>query len=82
MRFLVADTFAKSVASLDDRAQRSVKCAAFGFQMNPSQPSLRLHKLAHAKLQLRAEDIRLLVGGVTRHGGGAPDEAVAGEGRS
>ena len=49
MRFLISDTFAKSVARLDDRDRRAVQCAAFGFQVNPGQPSLRLHKLAHPR---------------------------------
>jgi hypothetical protein len=49
MRFLVADTFARSIARLEGRARRTVQCAAFGFQMNPCQPGLRLHRLVHAK---------------------------------
>ena len=49
MRFLVADTFTRSIARLDGGARRIVQCAAFGFQMNPSQPGLRLHRLVHAR---------------------------------
>jgi hypothetical protein len=49
MRFLISDTFAKSVAKLDDRDRRTVQSAAFGFQVNPGRTSLRLHKLAHPR---------------------------------
>jgi hypothetical protein len=36
MRFMIADTFQKSLGMLDPRDQDLVKRAAFDFQMNPA----------------------------------------------
>jgi superfamily I DNA/RNA helicase/mRNA-degrading endonuclease RelE of RelBE toxin-antitoxin system len=49
MKFLIAETFTKSVAKLDGPAQSAVKEAAFDFQVNPSNPGFSFHKLDRAR---------------------------------
>jgi mRNA-degrading endonuclease RelE of RelBE toxin-antitoxin system len=45
MRFMITDTFQKSLAALDPNNQDLVKRAAFDFQMNPAQPGAQLHRV-------------------------------------
>ena len=66
MRFLVAASFAASVARLDGQAQTRVKRAAFDFLTSPASPGLHLHRLVHAAdrgfWSLRvSRDLRIIV---------------------
>lgn len=45
MRFMIADTFTKSLGGLAGADQNLVKQAAFDFQLNPAQPGARFHRL-------------------------------------
>lgn len=47
-RFIIADTFSKSLAKLDGRSQALVKQAAFDFHVDPSSPGSRFHRLDRA----------------------------------
>lgn len=49
MRFMIADTFSKSLGSLSPQEQNLVKQAAFDFQLNPAQPGAQLHRLERAR---------------------------------
>ncbi len=49
MKFIIADTFTKSLARLDGQSQSLIKQAAFDFQVNPANPGNQLHKLDGAK---------------------------------
>ncbi len=49
MKFLIADTFTKSLAKLDGQSQSLIKQAAFDFQVNPSSPGNQFHKLDGAR---------------------------------
>ena len=49
MKFLIADTFTKSLAKLDGQSQSLIKQAAFDFQVNPASPGNQFHKLDGAK---------------------------------
>lgn len=49
MEFRIADTFTDSLARLSGEEQKAVKMAAFDLQLNPSHPSMCIHKLDHAK---------------------------------
>ena len=49
MKFLIADTFTKSLARLDGQSQALIKQAAFDFQVNPANPGFHFHKLDKAK---------------------------------
>ncbi len=49
MRFMIADTFTKSIARLDKMSQALVKQAAFDFQMHPEHPSFSFHRLDRAR---------------------------------
>ena len=49
MDFLIADTFTGSLARLTADEQRAVKTTAFDLQMDPSHPSMQLHRLERAK---------------------------------
>lgn len=49
MRFIIADTFTKSLGSLGPHEQNLVKQAAFDFQLNPAQPGAQLHRLERAR---------------------------------
>ena len=49
MKFLIADTFTKSLARLDGQSQSLVKQAAFDFQVNPASPGFQFHKLDRAR---------------------------------
>lgn len=49
MRFLIADTFMKSLDRLAREEQGLVKQAAFEFQTNPANPGARFHKLDRAR---------------------------------
>jgi mRNA-degrading endonuclease RelE of RelBE toxin-antitoxin system len=66
MEFRIADTFTDSLAKLTGDEQKSVKTTAFDLQLNPANPGMSFHKLAHAKdpnfWSVRASlDIRLIV---------------------
>lgn len=49
MKFLIADTFTRSLGKLDGQSQALVKQAAFDFQVNPANPGFQFHKLDRAK---------------------------------
>jgi superfamily I DNA/RNA helicase/mRNA-degrading endonuclease RelE of RelBE toxin-antitoxin system len=49
MNFLIADTFAASLARLTGEEQKAVKTTAFDLQMNPTSPGLSFHKLDRAR---------------------------------
>jgi hypothetical protein len=49
MKFMIADTFTKSLARLDHPAQALVKQAAFDFQLHPAHPGLHFHRLERAR---------------------------------
>ena len=48
MKFIIADTFQKSLAKLDGASQTLVKQSAFDFQMNPAHPGLKFHRIDRA----------------------------------
>ena len=45
MQFRIADTFTSSLARLTGDEQKVIKTTAFDLQMDPSRPSLQLHRL-------------------------------------
>src|SRR3954453_15564910 len=45
MEFRIADTFTASLVRLTGDEQKAVKTTAFDLQLNPSHPSLQLHRL-------------------------------------
>ena len=49
MKFLIADTFTRSLARLDGQSQGLVKQAAFDFQVTPASPGFHFHKLDRAR---------------------------------
>lgn len=49
MKFIIADTFTKSLAKLDSQSRSLIKQAAFDFQVSPASPGFQLHKLDGAK---------------------------------
>ena len=49
MQFRIADTFTASLARLSGDEQKAIKTTAFDLQMNPSRPSLRLHRIEGAR---------------------------------
>lgn len=49
MRFIIADTFPRSLEKLDGESQKLVKQAAFEFQLNPASPGFKFHKLERCK---------------------------------
>jgi mRNA-degrading endonuclease RelE of RelBE toxin-antitoxin system len=49
MKFMIADTFLRSLDKLDGESQRLVKQAAFDFQLNPANPGFQFHKLEGAR---------------------------------
>src|SRR5437762_553305 len=49
MEFLIADTFADSLARLTGDEQKAAKTTAFDLQLNPSNPGMKFHKLDKAK---------------------------------
>ena len=49
MKFMIADTFTKSLARLDHTAQALVKQAAFDFQLHPAHPGFHFHRLERAR---------------------------------
>lgn len=52
MDFLIANTFADSLAKLSGEDQKSTKTAVFDLQMNPANPGFKLHKLDRKKSTL------------------------------
>lgn len=66
MKFIIADTFTKSLTRLDGQAQSLIKQAAFDFQVNPSSPGFHFHRLDGARdknfWSLRVnKDLRIIV---------------------
>ncbi len=59
--FLIADTFADSLARLTGEEQKTVKTTAFDLQMDPSSPGLSFHRLDKAK-DKRFWSVRVNVG--------------------
>jgi superfamily I DNA/RNA helicase/mRNA-degrading endonuclease RelE of RelBE toxin-antitoxin system len=49
LKFIIADTFTRSLAKLDGQSQSLIKQAAFDFQVNPANPGSQLHKLDGAR---------------------------------
>jgi hypothetical protein len=49
MRFIIADTFMRSLAPLEREEQGLVKQAAFEFQAQPDSPGFSFHKLERAR---------------------------------
>ena len=49
MRFIIADTFMKSLGRLEREEQNLVKQAAFEFQASPKNPGFSFHKLDRAR---------------------------------
>jgi len=49
VKFLIADTFTRSLARLDGQSQSLIKQAAFDFQVHPDNPGFQLHKLDRAR---------------------------------
>lgn len=49
MKFLIAETFTRSLARLDAQSQALVKQAAFDFQVSPANPGFQFHKLDRAR---------------------------------
>jgi hypothetical protein len=49
VEFLIADTFADSLARLTGDEQKAAKTTAFDLQLNPASPGLSLHKLDKTK---------------------------------
>jgi mRNA-degrading endonuclease RelE of RelBE toxin-antitoxin system len=49
VKFIIADTFLRSLERLDGESQKLVKQAAFEFQVNPAHPGFQFHKLERAK---------------------------------
>jgi superfamily I DNA/RNA helicase len=66
VKFLIAETFTRSLAKLDGQSQGSIKQAAFDFQVSPASPGFQLHKIDRAKdkrfLSFRVnKDLRIIV---------------------
>ncbi len=49
MRFVIADTFNRSLDKLDGQSQNLIKQTAFDMQRNPESPGLKLHRLDRAR---------------------------------
>lgn len=66
MQFVIANTFQESLTKLQGSEQNAAKLAAMELQMNPSHPSLKMHRLEKVKdknfWSARAnDDVRLIV---------------------
>jgi superfamily I DNA/RNA helicase len=66
MKFMIAETFTKSLARLAHTAQALVKQAAFDFQLHPAHPGFHFHRLERARdKQLWSfrvtDDLRIIV---------------------
>ena len=66
MLFRIADTFTDSLARLTGDEQKAIKTTAFDLQMDPSHPSLQLHRIDGARdrnfWSVRANrDVRIIV---------------------
>lgn len=66
MKFFIADTFTDSLGRLTADEQKAVKTTVFDLQANPAHPSLKFHRLDHAKdprfWSVRSSlDLRLIV---------------------
>lgn len=51
MQFYIADTFTDSLKKLSNPEQKQTKTTVFDLQINPSHPSLKLHRIDRAKDQ-------------------------------
>lgn len=49
MKFLIAETFTRSLTKLDGQSQALIKQAAFDFQINPANPGFSFHKLERVR---------------------------------
>src|ERR1700761_7499387 len=49
MQFVIANTFQESLTKLQGSEQNAAKLAAMELQMNPSHPSLKMHRLEKVK---------------------------------
>ena len=49
MEFLIADTFADSLARLTGEEQKAAKTTAFDLQLDPTRPGMRFHRIDGAK---------------------------------
>ena len=49
MNFRIANTFRSSLAKLTANEQKAAKTTVFDLQVDPSQPSLKFHRLDKAK---------------------------------
>ena len=49
MKFMIAETFTKSLARLDHTAQALVKQAAFDFQLHPAHLGFHFHRLSNSR---------------------------------
>lgn len=45
MNFYIADTFTDALAKLDGQSQKLVRAAAFEFQLSPTKPSFKTHRI-------------------------------------
>lgn len=66
MEFRIADTLTDSLVKLTGDEQKAVKTTAFDLQLNPTHPSMSLHKIEQSKdktfWSVRvSSDIRLIV---------------------
>lgn len=64
--FRISDTFTASLAKLTGDEQKAVKTTAFDLQLNPTHPSMGLHRIEHSKDKhfwsvKVSRDIRLIV---------------------
>ncbi len=49
MKFRIADTFTSSLARLNAKEQKAAKTTAFDLQVNPSHPSMKMHRLGQRR---------------------------------
>jgi mRNA-degrading endonuclease RelE of RelBE toxin-antitoxin system len=49
VRFVIADTFNRSLDKLDGQSQNLIKQTAFDMQRDPENPGLKLHRLERAR---------------------------------
>ena len=66
MEFLIADTFADSLARLTGEEQKAAKTTAFDLQLDPTRPGMRFHRIDGAKDKnfwsaRVSRDIRLII---------------------
>ncbi|MCP5511452.1 MAG: hypothetical protein H7A24_06200 [Leptospiraceae bacterium] len=52
MQFYIADTFTDSLKKLSNPEQKTNKDHCFDLQINPSHPSLKLHRIDRARIKI------------------------------